>query len=449
MAAPQPNGRRPPPLTPEPPRLTRIRRNLAKVLVIALFSALLAIVLVRALSHPHETAAERRQREQLEAAARQPKASADALRKRLEDQHTLALARAASAASAESAPLGGTPLDGIPKGAPGDDTGPLPREYRSPGRTASATDADRLALQRQIEAMQSQSLVAYEDTASSTSRTSGENASGPALDRMAESLTRLAGESTASAHANAERDPATGSTMPLPTSAATANARHNADWLKQQSNVADDEKPLVPIPIDSPYMVMGGTPIPTVILQGAKSDMPGTFRAMVDRDIYDSIDGSCKLIPKGTRILGRTSNDVAIGQDLMLMAATRMIFRHASMRLDGLSGNDPDGEAGVSADVNNHFFKIFGSTFLIAGVAAWIGHNQNQSSGTTININGGASADLSSATAQSLSQTTQTILQRNMNIQPTLRLEPGQRITFITQRDMMLPPNVTDGSCNR
>ncbi|MBF3851439.1 conjugal transfer protein TrbI [Burkholderia pseudomallei] len=445
MAAPEHSA---PPLTPDPPRLTHVRRNLAKVLVIALFSALLAIVLVRTLSQPHETAAERRQREQLEADARQPKASADALRKHLEDQHTLALARAASAASSDSAPLGGTPLDGIPKGAPGDDTGPLPREYRVP-RTASATDADRLALQRQIEAMQSQSLVAYEDTAGSASRTSDQSGSGPDLDRMTGNLARLADGPMASAHANAERDPATGSTTTSPTGVTTTTARRNADWLKQQANAADDEKPLVPVPIDSPYMVMGGTPIPTVILQGAKSDMPGTFRAMVDRDIYDSIDGRCKLIPKGTRILGRTSNDVAVGQDLMLMAATRMIFRHASMRLDGLSGNDPDGEAGVSADVNNHFFKIFGSTFLIAGVAAWIGHNQNQSNGTTININGGASADLSAAAAQSLSQTTQTILQRNMNIQPTLKLEPGQRITFITQRDMMLPPNTTDGSCNR
>nr|WP_246217541.1 hypothetical protein [Paraburkholderia panacisoli] len=58
------------------------------------------------------------------------------------------------------------------------------------------------------------------------------------------------------------------------------------------------------------------------------------------------------------------------------------------MRLDGLSGANPNGEAGVTADVNNHFFRIFGSTFLIAGVAAWIGHNQAQPTGTTINING-------------------------------------------------------------
>lgn len=444
MAAPEKSGT---PLTPEPARLTRIRRNLAKTLLIALCSALLAIVLVHALSHPHETAAERREREQIEADARQPKASPDAIRKHLEDQRNLALARAGDAASATSAPLGGTPLDGIPKGMPGDDIGPLPRNYRTSGPSAPDHDADRLALQRQIEAMQSQSLVAYEDTGGSNVNPSAENGLQP--DRIAGSPTNPSGLQEAPGSPSPGGPPATTALGLSSANVSNATDRRNADWIRQQGDSTDNVKPLIPVPIESPYMVMGGTPIPTVILQGAKSDMPGTFRAMVNRDIYDSIDGNCKLIPKGTRILGRTNNDVSIGQDLMLMAATQMIFRHATMRLDGLTGNDPDGEAGVTAEVNNHFFKIFGSTFLIAGVAAWIGHNQSQQSGTTININGGASTGLSEAAAQSLSQTTQTILQRNMNIQPTLKLEPGQRITFITQRDMMLPPNITDGSCNR
>ncbi|MDR8399507.1 conjugal transfer protein TrbI [Paraburkholderia sp. USG1] len=442
MAAPDnPGGS----LTSDPQRLTRIRRNLAKTLLIALCSALLAIVLVHALSHPHETSAERLQREQLEADARQPQASPDAIRKRLQDQRNLAMARAGTAASAASAPLGGTPLDGIPAGVPGDDTGPLPDNYRDTGQRTSGNDADRLALQRQIEAMQSQSLVAYEDTGS----TAGQDSGGFSLDQLAGNLASLPNRQSSTVPPNTGNGQQGTATGLSPVGAATATDRRNGDWLKQQAQQDDDEKPLVPVPLSSPYMVVGGTPIPTVILQGAKSDMPGTFRAMVDRDIYDSIDGACLLIPKGTRILGRTNNDVTIGQDLMLMAATRMIFRHATMRLDGLIGSDPDGEAGVSADVNNHFFRIFGSTFLIAGVAAWVGHNQSQQSGTTININGGVSTDLSDAAAQSLSQTTQTILQRNMNIQPTLTLEPGQGITFITQRDMMLPPNVTDGSCNR
>ena len=444
MAAPENGGA---PLTQEPAKLTRIRRNLARTLLVALCSALLAIVLVHALSHPHETAAERREREQIEVDARQPKASADAIRKRLEDQHNLALARAGEAASGASAPLGGTPLDGIPQGVPGDDSGPLPRNYRGADHASGTGDADRLALQRQIEAMQSQSLVAYEDTGGGSASASA--AKDLPLDRIADGLSRMSTRQTAQDNSSAGGGPGTALSGPSSLSVSAATDHRNADWIRQQGETNNDDTPLAPVPITSPYMVMGGTPVPTVILQGAKSDMPGTFRAMVDRDIYDSIDGSCRLIPKGTRILGRTNNDVAIGQDLVLMAATRMIFRHATMRLDGLTGNDPDGEAGVTADVNNHFFKIFGSTFLIAGVAAWIGHNQSQSNGTTINVNGGVSTDLSEAAAQSLSQTTQTILQRNMNIQPTLRLEPGQRITFITQRDMMLPPGATDGSCYR
>ncbi|TCG08603.1 conjugal transfer protein TrbI [Paraburkholderia steynii] len=446
MAPPENNGHSGSPITPDTARLTRVRRDLAKMLLVALGSALVAIVLVHALSHPHETAAERRAREQIEAEARQPRASSDALRKRLEDQRNLAMARAGSETA--SAPLEGTPLDGIPKGVPGDDAGPLPPNNRNATQPAVNRDADRLALQRQIEAMQSQSLVAYEETTRDPKDPAGRTSIVQGLNPTAGSFANLSEPAVASGgSANGAPDTAPPSLQQV--SVASGIDRRNTDWLKQQGDETNEEKPLVPIPLRSPYMVLGGTPIPTVILQGAKSDMPGAFRAMVDRDIYDSIDGSCKLIPKGTRILGRTNNDVAIGQDVMLMAATRMIFRHATMRLDGLTGDDPDGQAGVTADVNNHFFRIFGSTFLIAGVAAWIGHNQSQSNGTTINVNGGVASDLSSAAAQSLSQTTQTILQRNMNIQPTLTLDPGQRITFITQRDMMLPPGVTDGSCHR
>jgi type IV secretion system protein VirB10 len=48
---------------------------------------------------------------------------------------------------------------------------------------------------------------------------------------------------------------------------------------------------------------------------------------------------------------------------------------NASLSLTKMPGADPNGDAGLTADVNNHFFKIFGSTLLIGGVAAWVGRN--------------------------------------------------------------------------
>ena len=108
-----------------------------------------AIVLIRHFSHPHETAAQRQQREELEAAARDPEAQPDALRKRLEQQRALAETRKnAQQPPASAAVAGGIPLEeaGIPKGRPGDDASPFPPGYHPPGAgTGGTTDADRLA----------------------------------------------------------------------------------------------------------------------------------------------------------------------------------------------------------------------------------------------------------------------------------------------------------------
>jgi type IV secretory pathway VirB10-like protein len=264
---------------------------------------------------------------------------------------------------------GGTPLEeaDIPKGRSRDDAGPVPPGYHLPGTgTGGATDADRLARQRQAELMEDQSLVAYEDTGGATRENSERSEN--SFDAMQNDFPRAISQARDAAPEGMQSQLSALASGLTHISESNAAAQHNANWLETRGKDQQDA-PLIPVPADSPYKVMGGMAIQTVALQGANSDMPGTFRPMVDRDIYDSINGTCRLIPRGTRIVGVTSNDVAVGQERMLIAATRMIFPNgASLRLDGLSGADPNGEAGVTADVNNHFFRIFGSTFLIAAL---------------------------------------------------------------------------------
>lgn len=433
----------PTPLTPQPPRRTRIRRDFVKLLLLLLGCTLFAIVIVRYLSHSHLTAAERREQEELRAAAKEPAARPEALAKRLEDQRNLAQARLHAA----SAPAGGTPFDdaGIPKGRPGD--GPLPPGFKVPSADGERLSAqDRLALQRQAEQLDNQSLVAYEDTSSQQDTSAGGSNS---LSSVVAGLTAAAEANSPNASANqgaeGESNDAVGSSRldaNLPN-----RVRKGSRLAAGISNASS--APLAPTLAPSPYMVMEGTPINTVMLGGTNSDLPGTFRALVDHDIVDSIRGECVLIPKGTKIVGITHSDIAIGQERLLLAGTRMIWPNgASMSLTKVAGADPNGNAGLTADVNNHFFKIFGSTLLIAGVAAWVGHNQSQPTGTTININGGSSNDMSSAAAESLSQTTHAMLQRNMNIQPTLTTRPGQRMVIVTTRDMVIPPRIVHSFCD-
>ncbi|TAM48871.1 MAG: TrbI/VirB10 family protein [Paraburkholderia sp.] len=418
----------PAPLTQQPPRRTRIRRDFVKLLLLLLGCTLFAIVIVRYLSHSHLTAAERREQEELRAAAKEPAARPETLAKRLEDQRNLAQARLHAA----QAPAGGTPFDdtGIPKGKPGD--GPLPPGFKVPNGNGEHLSAqDRLALQRQAEQLDNQSLVAYEDTSSRQSNPAG----------GVNSLSNVVAGLTAAAEANSANAAASeGADLP--------NRTQNVSRLAAGANNTSSA-PLAPVPSPSPYLVKEGTPINTVMLGGTNSDLPGTFRALVDHDIVDGTTGQCVLIPKATMVVGITHSDIAIGQERLLVAGTRMIWPNgASMSLTKMTGADPNGNAGLTSDVNNHFFKIFGSTLLIAGVAAWVGHNQSQPTGTTINVNGGSSNDMSAAAADSLSQTTRAMLQRNMNIQPTLTTRPGQRMVIVTTRDMVIPPNIVHRYCD-
>lgn len=431
------------PMTNEPAARTRVRRGLAKTIAIFFGATILAIVFVRHFTHPRETADERARREQMEQLAKEPPASGDALAQKLESQFTRTQADHPAPAIPEALPSGP-----VPRGMIGSASAPAAVPAGVPGAQEGLTPEQRLALQRASQDTDTMAIVSYGDREQGVTANAGGNLVSDyiaSLQKQQADKHTGSGETTAAAIQQQVAALAAASSQSTPGSA--ANSRRVA-WQGQQAGRGNSAI-LSPQSAESPFMVMPGTPIPVVLNQGVNSDMPGQYSVTVDRDIYDSINGSCKLIAKGTRIVGASNSDVAIGQERMQMGGALMIFRNgASMVLDGLSGADPNGEAGVSADVNNHFFKIFGSTFLIAGVAQYIGRNQSQSSGTTININGGGGTNsLTSAAGQAVSQTTQTILQRNANIQPTLRLDPGQKLVFITKAAIQIPPTTVAGEC--
>ena len=57
-----------------------------------------------------------------------------------------------------------------------------------------------------------------------------------------------------------------------------------------------------------------GFVIPANFAGGLNSDKPGEFRATVSQDIYDTVKGTCKIIPAGTTLVGMYSADIAVGQ---------------------------------------------------------------------------------------------------------------------------------------
>lgn len=181
-------------------------------------------------------------------------------------------------------------------------------------------------------------------------------------------------------------------------------------------------------PTLSKYTLHQGKVIPAVLGRQVNSDLPGALTAFTTVDVYDSLGNGVLLIPKGSSLVGRYNSDIKIGQERVMFAFNRIILPDGSaFDLPAAQGSDLTGAAGAEGDVNNHFFKMFASSFLIA----WSADRVNQP--TAVTLQGGATT---SPAGQVLVDVGRTVLERNRNIPPTITLAQGTRINVEVAKDM-------------
>lgn len=187
------------------------------------------------------------------------------------------------------------------------------------------------------------------------------------------------------------------------------------------------------------HSVWEGTPISIQMVTSVSSDVAGPCRAQVAHDVFDSQSQSERLIPAGTRLVCIYNAEVVQGQERLNLAFTQMRFPNgATVALAGMQGADAQGVVGAPAEVNTRFWRTFGSSFLIAGLAR-AAESSNQGATVTVNLSGAAGG----AAAQALSDIAKQSLQRNLQIKPELRLNLGDHLNMVVTRDMVLDPRKT------
>ena len=187
----------------------------------------------------------------------------------------------------------------------------------------------------------------------------------------------------------------------------------------------------------SPYVVQAGTIIPAALMTGIRSDLPGQITAQVTEAVYDTPSGRAKLIPQGARLIGIYDSQVAFGQSRVLLVWTRLIMPDGrSIVLERQQGTDAGGYSGLEDDVDNHWAELFKAALLSTtlGVGAELGSGADSGSNTDI------VHALRLTGANSLNQTGQQVVRRNLNIQPTLTIRPGFPIRVIVNRDLVIEP---------
>jgi type IV secretion system protein TrbI len=239
-------------------------------------------------------------------------------------------------------------------------------------------------------------------------------------------------------------------TAPRPASQEAANNTASSSDETFSQNGQDRKLLFVNAPVDrrttapdrisrpaSPFVIQAGTIIPAALITGIRSDLPGQITAQVTSTVFDSPTGRVKLVPQGARLIGLYDSQVAFGQSRVLLVWTRLIMPNGrSIVLERQQGTDAGGYSGLEDEVDNHWKELLGAAALstLLGVGSELGSGADNGNNTAL------LQALRLGAANSLNQTGQQVVRRNLNIQPTLTIRPGFPVNVIVNRDLVLEP---------
>ena len=202
------------------------------------------------------------------------------------------------------------------------------------------------------------------------------------------------------------------------------------------STKAGDAKSL-PVASDSDsskkYILFEGTILETVLINRLDGSFSGPVECLVANDVY-SHDRQHVLIPAGSKVLGEATKVDGFGQSRLAVAFHRLIMPDGySVSLDRFTGLDQQGATALKDKVNNHYAKIFGASLALGvlGGVSQAGTGTVLTSTTEDRIRQGFGAGLADAGQQ--------VLDRFLNILPTVTIREGTRVKIYLSGDLLVP----------
>jgi type IV secretion system protein TrbI len=181
------------------------------------------------------------------------------------------------------------------------------------------------------------------------------------------------------------------------------------------------------------YVIFEGTILETVLLNRLDGQFIGPVECLITSDIY-SHDRQHLLIPSGTKVLGEAKRVDTFGQTRLAVAFHRLIMPDGySVSLDQFKGMNQIGDTGLRDQVNNHYLKIFGASLAVGA----IGGIAEAGSGGVLAQSGTQS--IQQGVGESLGQTSQRILDKFLNILPTVTIREGHRVKIYLSGDLSVP----------
>ena len=200
---------------------------------------------------------------------------------------------------------------------------------------------------------------------------------------------------------------------------------------------------------DKRHALTPGAVIPSVLVQGINTDLPGIAVAQVSRDVFDSNTGTRLLIPRGSRVFGTYGSEPPVSDQRVLVTWERIDLPNGNtLDLQEAIGADQSGNAGLKDQVHRRTGRALTVTGLTSLITAGLAHASNANDPAVLRETAlghlveepSLRADATRAVAQQYGDLVSRIAEQHLDRGPTLTVRPGYEFAIQIAEEISLNP---------
>jgi type IV secretion system protein VirB10 len=186
-----------------------------------------------------------------------------------------------------------------------------------------------------------------------------------------------------------------------------------------------------------PATVWQGTIFEAVLTGAINTDLPGEVTALISKNVYSSLDGQYLLIPQNSRLFGTYNSSISYSQSRVQVGWHTLIRPDGyAVNLGNMAATDARGAAGLKGFVNDHPFQYLKALALMSAFTIISGEFDAAAAATENRYVQTLMAD-----SQSITRTLGAkLIDRAMDVQPTITIKAGVKINIVANTTLALPP---------
>jgi len=180
-----------------------------------------------------------------------------------------------------------------------------------------------------------------------------------------------------------------------------------------------------------------GTIFEATLTSELNTDLPGEITARIAKNIYSSQDGRFLLIPQNSIVYGTYNSSISYSQNRVQVAWHTLVRPDGyQIQLGSMNGTDAKGASGLKGFVNDHpmaYLKAIG----LMSVFSIVNSEFDSALGNT---NNPYVQNVMANSQEVTMELADKLIDRAMNVQPTIKIKAGTKINIVVNQNLSLPP---------